>query len=139
MGVAVMMLADDVASVLPEMQAHAESLMTSTCEISRLDSSPVFDPETGLESPGPPSIIYAGPCRVQDTASTPVEADAAGSPVTAGKLLVHVPISCPPIRPGDLIEVHAVGAPLDGILVRVVADHVKTLQTARRLPCEVVT
>jgi hypothetical protein len=68
-------LGTDIAAVLPELRAQAESRMTDTCRITRPgDGEPVMNPDTGqyedpspVEVYGPATAPYFGKCRIPVT------------------------------------------------------------------------
>lgn len=83
----------DLAAVLPEMRAHAESRMTSLCEI-REPATVTRDRETGEATTVPGELIYDGPCYVRATGSSAVtEQVAGGQDVTTRPYMLRIPAS----------------------------------------------
>ena len=118
---------------LPEMQRQAESLMVTPCTISR-GSTVTADPVTGADIVAPGTIVYQGRCKIQSHEGEPRSVEAGSATVTTVRWEIHVPIMSGPYRLGDLVRVAG------GRMFRVDAIHVKTWQTAQRLPVtEVLT
>ena len=70
----------DLDAALTEARAAAESLMVASCKITRATGQPVFDTATGTYSAPPATLVYRGPCKVQDSARSVVDADAGELP-----------------------------------------------------------
>lgn len=58
-----------VESILRLGRARRESLMQSTCRISRPAGEPVFDPDTGSYTAPGTTVIYEGKCQLKPTFS----------------------------------------------------------------------
>ena len=129
------MLGDAVAAALPEMQAHAESMMRDECTVRRVTGvSP--DPLTGEDRPEYGPVLYEGKCRLKGPSSrrqSPAVGD--DSTVVLSTFELHLPVSAEP----DGEQVFASGdvAECRGRTFRLVDGHDATFQTAIRLPCEV--
>lgn len=139
MGAGALVILDDIAASLPELRAHAESLMVDRCTIMRRTGS-TYDEETMREVPTWVPV-YAGRCKVQVQALVAqYETDVHEWTVQRPEL--HLPVvSSAGVRVGDRAVIDACAADpalIDRTLI-VKAIHSKTWSTARRLPCEEVT
>lgn len=144
------MIHDDIAAALPELRAHAESLMVDSCTIARrrLDESgePVreMDPVT-LELTDVWDEVYAGRCRVQRPGAVMVgsEPDVGGAEYSVEVVHVQVPLSVLGVKADDRVTVTAVGAASDpdsvGMVLSVRVNRHKTHATKRVLVCEEVS
>ena len=134
------MIADDIAAALPELRAQAESMMVDACLITTA-GAPTWDDATGTYTPGSPTTVYEGKCRVRNANPAPQGTDA-GETVWAVDLIV---VSLPLVGSEAVADGHEVTftAAQDPALltVRAVvqAGHVQTYSTARRVPCQVVS
>lgn len=129
------MIAHELADVLPELQAEAESLMTSTARITRFDpdADPEWDEETG-EYTDVLSTVYLGKCKVQTFQAFENEPEAGGAARVIQRYYLHVPVSAGVFLPGDRAEITASANPiLVGNVYVVAAPHEKDWQTAQRL------
>lgn len=129
------MIADEIASVLPQLQAQAESLMVDTCTITREGEGWVVDPDTGREVPAPPTTVYEGKCKVQTYEPHERTPDVGGSTEVIQRYHVHVPVTAGPFEVGDVVTITS-GAndpTTSGRTFRVAGLHEKTWQTAQRL------
>lgn len=134
------MIGHDVAAALPEMQAHAESLMVDTIHVQR-QTGEAMDPDT-LEMVPTYDTIYDGPGRIQRWSG----AGTAGEPVVGGRefgldtFFVQLPITV--VGPRELDKVTVTAAALDPALVgldgTVKSDRTKSHATKRVLLCEEV-
>lgn len=144
------MLADDIAAALPELRAHAESLMVDSCAIARRrldeDGVPVreMDPVT-LELADAWDEVYAGRCRVQRPGAVMVgrEPVVGGAEYNVETVHVQVPLSVLGVKADDRVTVTAVGAISDpdsvGMVLSVRVNQHKTHATKRVLVCEEVS
>jgi hypothetical protein len=132
----------DIAAALPELRAHAESMMVDTCVVERA-SGETMDPDT-LEMVPAFAPAYEGKCRVQ----RPSASVGGGEPVVGerefGVQTVHfqLPLSAAGIKRGDRVRVTAVGSSdpdLVGLTATVQANLTKTHPTKRTLVCEEVS
>lgn len=124
------MLGDDLDAALPELQAQADSTMTTPCRVRRgatvaagangedvlTGGTTIFDAWSTL--PG---------CNVAAKNLQPLAAESASSTVVVQQLEIHLPATAPTFTTGDVVETP------DG-LYRVLAGHRSTRQTAQRLP-----
>ena len=105
------MIGDDIAAVLPELRAQAESMMRDRVVIVR----PVgvsTDPDTGQVTTSA-ETVYEGIARLRNTSADVSERtpDVGGGFPTATTLMVHTPAWSPMIRPGDVVTVLASDTP----------------------------
>lgn len=144
------MIHDDIAAALPELRAHAESLMVDSCTIARrrLDESgePVrdMDPVT-LELTDVWDEVYSGRCRVQRPGAVMVgrEPVVGGVEYSVETVHVQVPLAALGVKADDRVTITAVGAISDpenlGLVASVRTNQHKTHATKRTLVCEEVT
>ena len=135
-----MMLGDDVTAALPELRAHAESLMVDACTITR-GGEPVWDDASGTYTPGTGTTVYDGPCRVRMPSPDGSETASGEATWSLRGAFVSVPIDTSAgVRVGDVVTVtSSVHDPaLVGQPFTVTGLHSQTFSTARRLKCEAV-
>lgn len=161
------MIHDAIAAALPELRAHAESLMVDSCSITRrrLDESgePVreMDPVT-LELTDVWDEVYAGRCRVQRPGAVMVgrEPVVGGVEYNVETVHVQVPLTVLGVKADDRVTITAVNGiddhetlraaflanPLEGsdpdslgLVASVRVNQHKTHATKRTLVCEEVT
>nr|DAL14415.1 MAG TPA_asm: head closure knob [Caudoviricetes sp.] len=144
------MLHDDIAAALPELRAHALSLMVDSCTITRRrldeDGEPVreMDPVT-LELTDVWDEVWAGRCRVQRPGAVMVgrEPVVGGAEYNVETVHVQVPLSVLGVKADDRVTVTAVGAISDpdsvGMVLSVRVNQHKTHATKRVLVCEEVS
>jgi len=132
-------IGDEVADVLLQMRAQAESLMRDTVRIVR-PGQPVTDPDTGQVTV-PTTVLYEGCGKVQTTAAQGVAAaDVGGEFPTVTRLTIHVPVGVADCLPGDVAEVVASVGGMAGRKFRILERMPqKTWSTAFRFPVEEVT
>ncbi len=129
-------LGDDLAAVLPELQAQAESMMRDTATITRVtgtttDTDGREIPET-TEVYGPTIEPHKGKCKLEANTLVDTSPTVGGATVTIQRYRVDIPVGAGPVQVGDLVECR-------GRQFRVTGLHEKTWQTAQRLPVEEVT
>lgn len=144
------MIHDAIAAALPELRAHAESLMVDSCTITRRrlgeDGLPVreMDPVT-LELTDVWDEVYAGSCRVQRPGAVMVgrEPVVGGVEFNVETVHVQVPLTVLGVKTNDRVTITAVGAISDpenlGLVASVRTNQHKTHATKRTLVCEEVT
>lgn len=120
------------ASVLARAQAAALALMVDSGRVRRVASSST-DPETGVITPTY-SVVYAGPCRVQQRVPVARPEAIGEAGVFVARLELHVPVSVTGIASDDVFDLTAAAHDQD-LLGRV--WHVrelahKTFASARR-------
>jgi hypothetical protein len=120
------MLSVDLAAELPFLQAQAESMMVTPCVIRR-GGTVTADPATGADVLVGGVSVYEGGCKVQSREGEVASAEVADSTVASVRWEIHVPASSGPFQQGDVVE--ALGRQF-----RVEAPHVKSWQSAQRLP-----
>jgi len=132
-------IADDVLSVLPNLQAEAESLMIDQCTVSRMTGEQVTDPITGVVTDEAVEV-YAGKCKIQSRTAMANEPTAGGHKFTIEQLAVHFPITTV-FELDDVVTVTA--AQLDpnliGLKLRLSESPRGTIRTANRWNAELIT
>ena len=126
------MLGDDVAGVLPELRAHAESRMSTTVRAERV-LSVTADPLTGADVVTAATIHAALPCRVKASVSEIQPRDVAGVDVPERPDQIHFPWDTAGLEVGQRVTVTASRNPiLVGRVYRLVRSHVGDDATAQR-------
>lgn len=129
-----MTLGDDIAAVLPELRAQAESMMRDTVKITR-HGPEVLDPETGNYVPSV-TTIYEGKCRLVMRSSVVQDVDAQSQLQALQGPRLDVPVEgTAGIKPDDLFEITA--GDEAGVGGRVAGLFPQSLKTARRLPVQI--
>lgn len=119
-------------------RSFAESLMTSTCSITRPGGEPVWDETTGTYTDPTPIDVYSGPCRIRPAATQGRTAEAGEATALLSTFRVQLPFAVTGVDVGHRVTVDSSPDPaLTGraMVVRFVpdmGDHI----TARRLICE---
>lgn len=133
------MIIDDIARALPELRAHAESMMTTTATVRRPTGVVEADPETGADVIPEGALVYEGRCRVKAAQRAPSAQESADATVAVDQDAIHFPVTAGPFQVGDVVTVTAsVHQPLlVGRTYRVTGLHEMELQTAQRVPVEV--
>ena len=119
-------------------QRLAESRMATPCRVSRPDTT-TGDPVTGADVPTAGVKVYAGGCKIQDRQASVRDVESAQAAATVQGLEVHLPVASGPYRVGDVVRIlDRPDGPAAVVLrkLRVVGLHLKTHQTAQRLPVE---
>jgi len=133
-------LADAIAATLPELRAHAESMMVDTCTITRASTgAPVVDNNNGTVTPAAPATIYAGPCRVQVPDAVEKIEEAGGDALSVQAAIISLPVAgSEAVAVGDVVTVTSATFDADLAEVDYVVRglHRKSYATARRLSCE---
>lgn len=137
--VGVLMLGDDLAAVLPELQAHAESAMPDTCTVERPGQT-VPDPLTGRDVTTYTPVYQGGRCALKAGGLEARESESATSQVTVQSFVLKVPNDAPALLPGDVVTFAAdTQTPrLRGLNARVDGIHVGSMTTAQRVPVTVL-
>lgn len=117
----------------------AESLMVDACIIDR-PGEPVTDPETGVVSPAH-SLVYVGPCKVQQTLAQSSSPEAGGAVFTVQGARLDIPVGVGPVAVGDRVRMTAAVSNPDlvGNQYRLVELFEKSWQTAQRVRVEELT
>jgi hypothetical protein len=118
----------------------AQALMQDTCTIRRATAG-TTDPETGDTTPGTPTVVYSGACRVQQAAPGAAGQDVGQAHVYQVPLILQLPMSVTGVRVEDVatIDTCALDPDLAGRRFWIRGVAVGTHKTARRLPIELVT
>ena len=136
------MLADDVAAVLPELRAQAESLMQDECTVDRATGETTLDPVT-LEEVPVFAPVYSGKCRIQRADHQPSDIVSGQVEFGISTVFAQLPLSATGIKRGDVVTVTAIDPTTDpdllGMVAAVRANMTKTHPTKRTLVCEEVT
>lgn len=129
-------------SVIRQGRAFTESLMSSTCVITRASGVPVLNEATG-DYETPRVTVYEGPCKLKFVSGVVAEVDAAGQLAGEFDGVLSLPIGVPgsgSVQVNDVAEL--TGNPVDLALVgtkaRITRPHAQTFATARRFPVEVL-
>lgn len=127
---------DDVARALPEMRAHAESLMRDTVRVMR-EGEPVTDDDGFVTTSS--TLVYEGAAKWQRPSGWQ-RSQVGESDTAAGGIELHLPFDASAgVRVGDVVECTAsLDSALVGRRFGVVDEFAKTLATSRRLRVEVV-
>lgn len=133
------MIGDDVASFLPELRAHAVSLMRDECVIERRTGR-VLDEDT-LEYVDewvrvyPPEPAAAGRCRVRVAATQPSQETPGGRQFVVTDAVVQLPVDGTDYRDGDRVTVTAseFDPVLVGVKLTVTSREAQSHSTMRRL------
>lgn len=125
------MIGDEIRATLPFLQQQAESMMTTSCVIRR-GGTVEPDPVTGADVVVGGITVYDGGdgnpgCKVQSREGEARSAEVADATVTSQRWEIHVPVSSGPYQVGDVVDV-------TGRMFRVEALHIKSWQSAQRLP-----
>ena len=134
------MLADDIAAALPELRAHAESLMRDTVLIQR-QTGVTQDPVTLEETPTY-STVYSGKARVQRPGNQPTDLVAGEVEFGIEPVMIQAPLTATGIQRNHRVSVTALGPESDpdllGMVATVKANLTKSHPTKRTLVCEEV-
>jgi hypothetical protein len=135
----------DLSALLAQARAAHEGLMTAAGDLVRIHrpGPPVFDQESGGETPGPDLVLYEGPARVKSVSlATGTETQAGQEEIRLRDYEVAVPwtASVPAgevIKPGDQVEVTAAADPrLTGAVLYVTGRQFGSLASAWRIYAE---
>lgn len=126
-----------VAEALRRGRAAVAQLMTDIVTITRAGST-TFDPNTGRNTPGAATTLYAGPADVKPMAMAAAQQEAADREVTLRSYDVKLPFTVSAdIRLDDTVTVSASPDPTLAGLVLVVTDvQHGARRTARHLIAE---
>lgn len=115
-----------IGGVLGMGRAMAESRMTDSCKVFRLEKSSVMDEATG-KYPTVEVEIYAGKCRVKHPTVAGKDADTGSQLVVVSQVEVHLPLNAVGVLPSHTVRITAsstrpdqvgreftVAAPFDG-------------------------
>lgn len=130
------MLGHDILGALPELRAHAESLMLDYGRAERPTGEPTYVDQEYVQGY---EVLFYSKAKVQSRALA-VEVEEVGErTATTVRLQLHLPADTDPLTVGDVWEVTAVHALSTAVVTaryRVTAPVGKTLATARRYEVE---
>ena len=120
-----------VAATLRGREA-AEALMLDACTVTR-PGDPVTDPDTGSVTPGS-TLVYSGPCKVQQTISQASNPSAGGHSFTVQDSRVDFPVTAGPLAVDDVVTMAAsvLDPQMVGRVFRVTELFHKSYATAQR-------
>lgn len=114
----------------------ATATMTATCTIGRAGPG-TYDPVTMQYGDNTSTLIYSGPCRVQQRTSAETTADVVGQQVTTRSYLVAVQYDAGQVEVDDIVTVtDSADAQLTGRRLRVTDVQYGSAQWQRDLYCE---
>lgn len=118
----------------------AEALMVDACTI-RVRTGVSTQNETTGQVTRTASILYTGPCRVQQAQAQPQQHDAGERTTTVQPSIVSIPATASAVPVGAVVTVDSsvLSAALVGRTFRVTGSHHKSHATAQRLQVEEVT
>lgn len=131
-----MVIGHEIAAVLPELRAHAESLMVDAGRALRPSGGVVYaDQQETREY----VEVFTSRCKVKPRDLGVEAVEVGGRSAVRDRPVLHLPVSAPPLLPGDEWEITAV-SPLSTVVVgrryRVSGPFEKSLATARRYEVE---
>jgi hypothetical protein len=91
------------AALLARARAAAERGMTDTCEIRRRTGPGTVGADGSVTAAT--TVLYAGPCRVQQTTTEPTPADPGEDMRLLVRLTVQLPITVTGLRPADEVTI----------------------------------
>lgn len=112
--------------------------MVDACTITRPSGTSTFNPTTGQSTPGSPTAVYTGACRVKPRDNADRVVQFGQEAVSFWPYLVSVPMSVTGIALDDVVTVtaSALDPALVGLVLRVREVLSGSHLTARRLSCE---
>lgn len=135
------MLGHDLTAALPDLRAHAESMMLDTGKALRPTGERIYDKILQREvEQFDDSFGFTSRCKVQDGGLSAAEAEVGGRTSTETRPKLHLPASTPPLSVDDIWEmttVHPLSLEVVGTRYRIVAPAHGGLKTARRYEVEV--
>ena len=139
-----MSLADDIAAVLPELRAQAESLMVDSCRITGPgEGDPVWDPDSGTYTDPAPVVVFEGRCQLPKVEPSGQSVDSGETNWAVGIVQIKLPMSAAPGEAGDPLAVadgHSVEVTSrPGLLMSVRFVVPQTWEKSRKVSCEVVS
>lgn len=139
------MLADDIASALPDLRVQAEALMQDACVIESPNAPGGWNDSTGTYEPQGWTVAYSGVCRVQVPNTEGSQPVVGGVEWQVGDVVVSIPLDYTLGDPTDMrVTVTSLGDLSDPDLLGAqftvaAAVSVKSYATARRLHCRRVS
>jgi hypothetical protein len=134
------MIGDDIAAVLPELRAQAESMMRDTVKVERDTGEFTRDPVT-LEDTPVFATVYEGKGRWQRPDTVAAETVAGEVEFGINRVVVQLPMSATGVLRGDRATcvASAFDPDLVGAKATVLGVPNKSHATMRRLLCEEVS
>lgn len=133
-----MVLGDDIDAALPDLRAHAESRMKSTCRIGVRTSG--TDPDTLEPVDTVADPIYEGPCRLRFASSTVSERNSGSQQFGDQQGVLSLPVADASVGvKRDMVAVITANPndpALVGMVLRITGSEVQTTATARRFSVE---
>lgn len=114
---------------------QAEASMESTCVITRA-TAPTENSD-GVLTPGTPTSIYSGVCRLRFTDARSNEVAAAGQAISKQDPSLSIPVAgtgAANVRPDDIATITV---DTETVVARIAGMHTQTHATARRFPVEI--
>lgn len=136
-----MSLGGDIAATLPFLRSQAESMMVSSCTITRAGTRSVLNEET-LAYEAERIAVYSGPCRFKFGATQANVVDAQAQLVTEQGATLSLPVDgSGGVTTDDVAEItsNPYDPALVGKSVRITGQHVQTFATARRFGIELLS
>lgn len=91
-------------SALSSGRRMAESRMTDSCKVFRLERSPVLDEGSGTY-PTVEVVVFEGKCRVKHPTVAGRDAISGSQLVVVSQVEVHLPLSAVGVLPADVVRV----------------------------------
>lgn len=118
---------------LPDLQQLLQSTLNDQCTINRL-TAPTFDSGTGALTPGTPTVIFTGPCRVEPRDAYQRDTDIVRDATTLQSYTAVIPSDVATIDDDDVFTVDQSDDPmLTGRTMRVVGVRMATEAAGRVL------
>lgn len=138
-----MMLGPDISATLPELRAHAESMMRDTVLVER-ETGVLSEPDpVTLEQEPVWATVYQGKGRIQRPGTQPSDTVVGEVEFGFSTVLAQLPLSAVGILRDHRVTVTAIDALTDpdllGVVATVKANLTKSHPTKRTLVCEEVT
>lgn len=119
----------------------AESIMTSTCRITKTNGAATTDRTTGIRT-DPTAIVYEGPCRLRWARDVVVEVEAQRQAISKQNPELWLPVGAPGSADVDTdMQVQITSNPLDpaaeAMTFRIRGIHAQSHSVSRRFSIEV--
>lgn len=88
------------AGELDAMRATSTAALPDVCEITIPSTTGTLDPETGVWTPDPPTVLYTGACRLRAPTAEEYEKVFGEQQVTETRYILTVPATVPQIPIG---------------------------------------
>lgn len=133
------MIGHDIARVLPELRAQAESLMFDKC-VARRITGETTDDDGRVTPTYDPTPVYSGACAI--TGDRPYEQarETGGATTTVQRYLLKVPATAGPFDEGVVVEIteSRFQPHLVGNVYRIAGRDERTAQTSQRMYVEII-